>query len=1799
MAVGVDAPWTLDWSLEGPPPGVDVEPGSPPGMVVPPTAPTREGPAMLNRSDLKPWEEDWEAPQGQPQQPQPEPTQEPWNMNWGAQVQQPQVQPAQPSMQLKPPPPTGPQYEFQDQPDVERRGRLREAGVGLTTSLATLSQQLKQWWYGQRVQDFTQQIEDISKDTDRYGFRNPVPPEERQAQKDKLQQQLDVWREKYGKNTEALNVGEQLTREAMPEHANWIDDVVVSVARSAPTTLAALAVAPLGVPAAVTAGTVGGGLVQAGQATKEAFDKNGIGSNAAGPAALEGIIEGAGESFGIGKGIFGPSKGALLGIARALGYEMTQEGVTQLLQDVVSKVSYDPNLTWKEMGYNAFIATLSGAVTGGIAKPYEMAVTAARERGEKQRLVKDLEKSAFQGMPTAEQEAVRATLPQDFGRLPQSAYASDPYSLGPPPYEATQRAKPPELVISEDLGVKLSPALEEAAKYRQQLEAYGEQAPMPLLPYEVKEQQNIEVLSKAMPEIRSALQAGDIQRAKDVWAQADAQVEQGSISAALLDKVALQLEQPNPDLAGIARGVSLLTQDYITRASTGIPFFGATVGRNFVQPLAHRALTNVQWSSNPEVTGSNFEVPLKGLKQGHAYVLDASKGDLQAFITTARVVRGWVDKMGFKGKLNIAVSPEPDPENAGSLQMSDADTLRLYLKLEANKAGGIGYWSTVAHELGHGLATVMLNRASPKVQAALRRLWAADVRTALGQTTIGEATRQTGGPAAYGADELRQLTSPALAGEYGQGITAEISDYNTYGIRPYIFSYTEWLAHRFERMLTQNAHDMHAEIEAALNGDTQTANAVVRFLHTSWGQLKNLYEAFKSTPAAKRTEADENFDSFVKMHARMQEAESGTPEDMKPAPGPSPYAEQPPAGAAGLTRVATPEQPLPPPAPYTPSLIQFSIAKSTGRPQTPSSRNFDHELDKFGHFRRWFSTLIDLAKANPHIESLARYLDHVFGQANRRMAWVARADLRAREWRRLGKKQADVLTSFLFDQTQAKKYFDMMDPKIQAKYPMTQQTRELYERIKTDFEDFNRAVENQLVATTIQRLSNNPFVQNVVADIRKKFADMRALPYFPMTHFGPYYTLVRNSKGKVVAAPSYDSRAEQKLKKGRLAKAYPGHGLEERQASGIARSLQGVRPEILDALKHELGLTQDQIKALDQYILEIAPGQSFAKHLMQRQGTPGFTRDAIRQYASYFQKGAGFLARAEFGQPMREAINAVQASAKEPGVPDSIKRQRIAEYMKRHYDYLFEPQTEWTAFRSAIAVAMLGAMLPTVASNLTQPVVFTLPYLAARYGDQKAITALAQAYADMPRAFRATKQMDKATAAAYDKWTKGQQLTPVEDKLIQRFTGLDQGMREALLRAQREGIIDQSMAMELAAMAEAPILPLLSQFDTTNRLAYWGRVSAHGLMLPFEYAERINRRTTFMAAYRLAPGTPEQKYIAARDAVNQTQFEYSKWNRPELMRGRKGIMFLFMQYQLSALRFLFGGDPGWWRALALLLMVGGLEGLPFAQDLMNLATWMLSGDNKRIDTKKWIKDHLAMLGGIFEDHPDLLMQGISRYTGPADMSGPMSLGRLMPGAEVLARPGKWDQKLLALERDVGGVFTGLVLNTFRALTDSSLPPERRVELGMPVRFIKQMLIAERWLDKSAVETLSGADIAEATPSDVAMKALGFTPRHINQAMEDLQTKNDFVTFYTMRRAQLSTDYDRAVQTGDKDTIDAAKDAIRKYNEEVPVVGLRINPGDVVRSHIEREKARRAEEAGRGKTRVEKAIQRGLDRDQLQ
>ena len=138
---------------------------------------------------------------------------------------------------------------------------------------------------------------------------------------------------------------------------------------------------------------------------------------------------------------------------------------------------------------------------------------------------------------------------------------------------------------------------------------------------------------------------------------------------------------------------------------------------------------------------------------------------------------------------------------------------------------------------------------------------------------------------------------------------------------------------------------------------------------------------------------------------------------------------------------------------------------------------------------------------------------------------------------------------------------------------------------------------------------------------------------------------------------------------------------------------------------------------------------------------------------------------------------------------------------------------------------------------------------------------------------------------------------------------LSQDEAEAMRNATAEGVLQAAQFNALAGTARGGV--------KTNR----GQAAIKAWMWMFSYTEQMNRRTTFLAAYRLerdrvlasGESLANAEVAAAefgRKAVNTSQGEYAMYNRPEMARGNVlQYVFMYKQFVIVSVQLMKGLSP--------------------------------------------------------------------------------------------------------------------------------------------------------------------------------------------------------------------------------------------------------------------------------------------------
>jgi len=745
-----------------------------------------------------------------------------------------------------------------------------------------------------------------------------------------------------------------------------------------------------------------------------------------------------------------------------------------------------------------------------------------------------------------------------------------------------------------------------------------------------------------------------------------------------------------------------------------------------------------------------------------------------------------------------------------------------------------------------------------------------------------------------------------------------------------------------------------------------------------------------------------------------------------------------------------------------------------------------------------------------------------------------------------------------------------------------------------------------------------------LTEIDKDFQQLRHRNYFPHMRFGSYAVTIKAEqdgieyggkkykRNEVIIFETYESTTAQRAAAEKWMVEKPaGSSVTATTLKDEEFAFLGMPPSLFATIEEQLTLTEEQRNRLKEIFIRNSPGRAFLRHLIKRRGVEGFSADASRVFATYVLNAANHIARVEHYRDMQDNLLGLETRQKgfdpiltaearkldpnAPAVPaegiDQNKVGVLANYFNRHYKYIMNPGNDLAKLRAIGFMWYLGFNAKSAVVNLSQVPLVTYPYLAARFGDSKAISALTKA---MPAAAKFARGLNA-------------QLSPEVDAVIKRLSD--------------EGLLDESMAVNLAGFTESD--PLEKMVPKTKSGRLFDRFSLAGAWM-FRNAEKYNRYVTAIASARLAVqegASVEEAYRIARQTVQSTQFEYAKWNRPEFMRGKKSVFFLFWQYMQHASFLAFGGHNAGTavRFWTLLLLAAGFQGLPFAENLLDLYDWSsaklksLTGwGDPHTDSRKELRELVVALGG----DPNLWMHGMSSYFGlgplhlleavgvpipRTDVSGSLSMGRVIPGIESLTdQAAKPEEKFGRTVIEAMGPVMGMPYVLWRALADDNPDLYKRWERAMPTA-IKGAMRGTRWMTRGGEEFRGGGELIGFDMQDIDQRLeaitqmFGFAPSRLNRAYELSAAQESTKRYYGTKRTLLMEDYAWAKTHNRMDMLADVKREIRKFNHTAPHPKLRITPNVLRQSLSERARRSKDRTAGRSSERMFRGLYSDLEK----
>jgi hypothetical protein len=826
-------------------------------------------------------------------------------------------------------------------------------------------------------------------------------------------------------------------------------------------------------------------------------------------------------------------------------------------------------------------------------------------------------------------------------------------------------------------------------------------------------------------------------------------------------------------------------------------------------------------------------------------------------------------------------------------------------------------------------------------------------------------------------------------------------------------------------------------------------------------------------------------------------------------------------------------------------------------------------LEGMDNYRRWYSyglNILQLGRLNPHIEPLQRYIRLVneFNQRIGNFRW--RGHNTIRDWRKLGRRQASSLGEALIQETLDGK--PLTDDEL-GRMGLGDDAKDVYRQVKADFQLVLERMQKVLLNEARANFFHDPvLLQQEIGRIMKEINQMGAKPFFPLMRFGRYTIQVRNEKGELLEFQTFTSNPERSRALPEIRNRHPGATIGQGYLTDSQAAVQGMPGPILRSLRKKLeesgNLSKEMSDAIDGMLQDSLPIESFRNHFARRKKIAGFSEDSMRAYATYMVQAATHLARIEMQGDLNQAVTDLRRDSREITRTggNGTKRGFIADMSGSHLNYMMNPGNDWPMLRSLGFSLFLGFNIKSAFVNSTQLILATHPYLAARFGDLAANKALVKATEIQTRKFRAGVVPPDITRLLED--------------------------------GKAQGWLDESYATELAVARSAKYTTATIPVTTAARV--WAKFNEIGAW-PFHTVEKMNRNLTAIATYNLWRGEGlghEQAVAMAREAVQATQGEYAKWARPKFMQGKVGAnVFLFKGYLQNQLFLALGNDPAASRVLFSTLVLAGLMGLPFAEDLLDLVDVVgtrlkraLGWENPKVQSREFIRQTLREM----QMNPDMFLYGLGEssmglgFLGDAlgfpipqvDVQGSLSMGNIIPGTSALKKlqdSGDSKASLVDFLNELGGAEASYLGQSTSALVDDSPDQWRKWELSAPA-FLRGLSKAGRYAQNLGEFDARGQPIAEFDPTntqdqmEVGAQALGFTPSRVSKGWESYMAQREVASYYETWRRSVMGHFNNAVVNHDADDRQAALDTVREFNKDVPFPEMRITGDALQRSLTE-------------------------------
>lgn len=658
-----------------------------------------------------------------------------------------------------------------------------------------------------------------------------------------------------------------------------------------------------------------------------------------------------------------------------------------------------------------------------------------------------------------------------------------------------------------------------------------------------------------------------------------------------------------------------------------------------------------------------------------------------------------------------------------------------------------------------------------------------------------------------------------------------------------------------------------------------------------------------------------------------------------------------------------------------------------------------------------------------------------------------------------------------------------------------------------------------------------------IATIKEKGDAARGLiakGYAPLSRYGDYTVYVVNGDEQI-----YFGMFETQREANRMARMMEEQHPDAEVRTGTMskegyKMFSGVTPETLALFGEAMGIedsaTDEQRAAFDKYLKLSKSNRSTMKRLIQRKGIDGYSEDFGRVLAGFVYSNARQSSvNLNAGEIGKSVLN-----IKESGPQNGD----LLDYSVKLMQYVQNGQEEAQMLRGMLFTQYIGGSMASAITNLTQSFTTTWPTLSMHFGISTSARAMGSAL----------------------------------DAVRNGGAG-DADLQAAMKRAEEDGITAPQEVHQL--MAQSQGRGSLQTGDgtkagdalasTNNALKKVGLVWGKA----FGWAEQMNRKVAFVAAYKLARERGmADPYAFAEKIVAETQYVMNKGNNPQWARGPVGAtLFTFRKFMvnyLEGLARMWGGGPEGKKAfalsLAILWLMAGLGGFPGADDLDDLIDGFAQRVlNKNFSSAQAKREFFTEILG--EAGAEFVMNGITGLPGaPIDVSGRLGLGNILPGTGIFTKKTSYAQDI----KEVAGAAGDFVS---RVATGAGMVAGGNVtgaaESFMPIaaaNAYKAMQMAQLGYYRDT----RNRKVVDTDLTDAVLKGIGFQPSGVFRVQEATRTQQQFISLNKIRETEIADLWTRGRVERNPDAVNEAKLQIKQWNRDNPDSPISISESQINR-----------------------------------